>query len=130
MTESEIKVALAKATRRYWPDKTKASDLPFPEYWKGVTSWLKFHAPHVGDRLMGNFIYTFVVNAKEAEGRGEAPTAPKVPEEVRKIWARAGRSEPMREIERRKAWEGSAQRAQAVRDRFASAGGVRQMKFL
>lgn len=126
MTESEIKVALAKAARRCWPEVSRASDLPFPEYWKAVTEWLKFHAPRVGDLLMWKFIDGFAVSAKEAEERGEAPTLPRVPKEVREIWAHARRSAAVEDIERRRAWEDSARRAMAVRDRFATRRVVQQ----
>ena len=126
MTESEIKVALIKATRRCWPDVSRASELPFPDYWKAVTGWLTFHAPHVGDLLMWKFIDGFAVSAKEAEERGEAPTPPRVPKEVREIWAHARRSAAVEDIERRRAWENSAQRAMAVRDRFATRRVVQQ----
>lgn len=96
MTVDEVKASLAKAARRCWPNVTKASDLPFPEYWKGVTDWLCFHAPHVGDALMREFIDDFAVAAKEAEERGESPAAPKVSKEVREIW---------RKLEKKRAWE-------------------------
>ena len=89
MTAGEVKTSLAKAARRCWPDVTKASDLPFPEYWKAVTEWLTFQAPHVGDALMWKLIDDFAVSAKKAEERGEAPTPPKVPERVREIWRKA-----------------------------------------
>lgn len=86
MTAREVKTSLAKAARRCWPNVAKASDLPFPDYWKAVTDWLTFHAPHVGDSLMWKLIDDFAVSAKEAEERGEAPAAPKVSERVKKIW--------------------------------------------
>ena len=86
MTAGEVKTSLAKAARRCWPNVTKASDLPFPDYWKAVTEWLTFQAPHVGDALMWKLIDDFAVSAKEAEERGLKPTAPKVSERVKKIW--------------------------------------------
>lgn len=89
MTAGEVKTSLAKAARRCWPNVTKASDLPFPDYWKAVTEWLTFQAPHVGDALMWKLIDDFAVSAKKAEERGEAPTPPKVPERVREIWRKA-----------------------------------------
>lgn len=94
MTADEVKAALAKAAGRCWPGVKKASDLPFPGYWKAVTEWLTFHAPRVGDALMWKLIDGFAVSAKEAEGRGEAPTPPKVPESVREIWANVRLEEP------------------------------------
>lgn len=89
MTAAEVKASLAKAARRCWPNVTKASNLPFPEYWKAVTEWLTFHAPHVGDALMWKLIDEFAVSAKEAEERGLKPVAPIVPDKVKKIWSRA-----------------------------------------
>lgn len=101
MTAREVKTSLAKAARRCWPDVKKASDLPFPDYWKAVTEWLTFHAPHVGDALMWKLIYDFAVSAKEAEERGEEPTPPKVPERVREIWRKADKPEiPEKPVER------------------------------
>lgn len=94
MTEAEVKTSLAKAARRCWPDVTKASDLPFPDYWKAVTEWLTFQAPHVGDALMWKLIDGFAVSAKEAEERGEMPATPKISDEVREIWKRAMAEKP------------------------------------
>ena len=100
MTAGEVKTSLAKAARRCWPNVAKASDLPFPDYWKAVTDWLTFHAPRVGDSLMWKLIDDFAVSAKEAEERGEAPTPPKVPERVREIWRMADKPEiPARPVE-------------------------------
>ena len=93
MTAREVKTSLAKAARRCWPNVKKASDLPFPDYWKAVAEWLTFHAPRVGDALMWKLIDDFAVSAKEAEERGEAPTPPKVPERVREIWRMADKPE-------------------------------------
>ena len=87
MTADEVKTALAKAARRCWPDVAKASDLPFPDYWKAVTEWLMFHSPHVGDALMWKLIDEYAVDAKKAEEQGRSPVAPKVTDAVRQIWA-------------------------------------------
>ena len=95
MTANEVKAALAKAARRCWPDVNKASDLPFPDYWKAVTEWLTFHAPHIGDALMWKLIDSFAVSAKEAEERGEAPSPPKVSDEVKEIWSRVDPPAPL-----------------------------------
>lgn len=101
MTAREVKTSLAKAARRCWPNVAKASDLPFPDYWKAVTGWLTFHAPRVGDSLMWKLIDDFAVSAKEAEERGEAPTPPRVPERVREIWRMADKPEiPANPVER------------------------------
>ena len=103
MTAEEVKTALAKAARRCWPNVTKASDLPFPDYWKGATDWLCFHAPHVGDRLMRQYIDDVVTEAVLAEAAGKAPKARIVPDKVREIW---------RQVE-------SAERSSAIRTRSA-----------
>lgn len=89
MTEAEIKAQLSKAARRCWPNAAKASDLPFPDYWKSATDWLAFHAPHIGDKLIGQFIADIVRAAKEAEKRAETPASPRISDEVREIWNRA-----------------------------------------
>ena len=122
MTAGEVKASLAKAARRAWPNVAKASDLPFPEYWRAVTEWLTFHAPRVGDALMGSFIDGFVLEAREMAKRGETPVPPRVPDAVRAIWAKAGarRAEPARQdVAKRDAWEHAAERAAEVRDFFA-----------
>ena len=95
MTADEVKAALAKAARRCWPDVKKASDLPFPDYWKAVTEWLTFHAPHIGDALLWKLIDDFAVSAKEAEERGLAPIAPRVSDEVKEIWSRVDPPSPL-----------------------------------
>lgn len=87
MTADEVKTALGKAARRCWPEVTKASDLPYPEYWKAVTEWLTFHAPHVGDALMRQYIDDVVTEAVLAEAAGKTPKARTVPDKVREIWA-------------------------------------------
>ena len=96
MKADEVKASLAKAAGRAWPNVTRASDLPFPEYWKAVTEWLTFHAPRIGDALMLQFIDDFVADAKAAEERGLKPAAPKVSKEVREIW---------RKVEKKHAWD-------------------------
>ena len=93
MTSDEVKTALAKAVKRAWPGAAKASDLPFPEYWKGMTEWLVFHASHVGDELMGRLVRGVVEIAVEAERKGETPVANVVREETRAIWAGKGRGD-------------------------------------
>ena len=95
MTAEEVKTALGRAARRAWPNAAKASDLPFPEYWKGATDWLCFHAPHVGDRLMRDYIADVVRTAVDAEESGLKPAAPKVPDSVREIWAKVEPPSPL-----------------------------------
>lgn len=94
MTAGEVKASLARAARRCWPNVKKASDLPFPDYWKAVIEWLAFQAPHIGDALMWKLIDGFAVSAKEAEESGLKPAAPKVSDEVREIWSRAMAEKP------------------------------------
>ena len=123
MTADEVKAALARAARRRWPDVTQASALPFPEYWRAVTEWLTFHAPHVGDTLMLELVDDFAVAAKEAEERGESPAAPKVSKEVREIWRKTegARARGLRgaEAANQDAWEHAAERAAETKDFFA-----------
>lgn len=131
MTADEVKASLAKAARRCWPDVKKASDLPFPEYWKAVTEWLTFHAPHVGDALMWKLIDEFAGSAKEAEERGEAPVPPKVSDEVRAIWSKAERGDKSAPREDKAvAWEHAAERAAEVKSRFASKANAAQRRLL
>ena len=73
MTAGEVKTSLAKAARRCWPNVTKASDLPFPDYWKKQTEWLCFHAPRIGDKLLDQFVADMIATAQEAERTGHAP---------------------------------------------------------
>lgn len=128
MTADEVKASLAKAARRAWPNAAKASDLPFPQYWKSVTEWLTFHAPRIGDKLMRELIDHAVALASEAETQGVEPKEWRIPEEVRKIWepgraaqdkgkdkTLAGRDAAARQTD---AWEHAAERAAEVRDFF------------
>lgn len=89
MTADEIKAALARAAKAAWPDAARASDLPFPDYWRRQTEYLAFHAPHVGDRLMDSLIAEAVAMAREAERNGTEPVAWVVPDRVRRIWDQA-----------------------------------------
>ena len=130
MTSDEVKTSLAKAARRCWPNVTKASDLPFPEYWKAVTEWLTFHAPHVGDALMWKLIDEFAVSAKEAEERDEAPVPPKVSDEVRAIWEKTKDVKAVKPDEKKDAWEHAAERAAEVKSRFASKANAAQRRQL
>ncbi len=130
MTADGVKASLAKVAARAWPNAAKASDLPFPGYWKAVTEWLTFHAPHVGDVLMQQFIDGYVASAKAAEERGEAPTPPKVSEEVRAIWANAGRGKAAKAEEKKDAWEHAAERAADVKCRFATRANAVQRRLL
>ena len=128
MTADEVKAALAKAAGSCWPGLKKASDLPFPGYWKAVTEWLTFHAPRIGDALMWKLIDDFAVSAKEAEGRGEAPTPPKVPDEVKAIWAKADAVKTAKAEEKKEAWEHAAVRAAEVKNRFTARSAGRSRR--
>ena len=92
MTSDEVKASLGRAVKRSWPKAAKASDLPFPDFWKGAAEWLAFHAPHVGDGLMRRLIADVVREAVLAEAAGAAPKPYRVSERVRAIWAMAERS--------------------------------------
>ncbi len=97
MTAKEIKEALARAARKAWPRVAKASDLPFPDYWRNKVEWLTFHAPHIGDRMMRVLIEDAVRDAVLAEAAGKEPVCPPVPASVKKIWenhALAGPAKP------------------------------------
>ncbi len=86
MTEKEVKEALARVARKAWPHVAKASDLPFPAYWRNVVEWLTFHAPHIGDQMMRKLISDAVRAAVLAEAAGKEPVCPPVPESVKRIW--------------------------------------------
>ena len=132
MTADEVKASLAKAARRAWPNAAKASDLPFPAYWKGVTEYLVFHSPRIGDKLMLELVDYAVSEAVTAETLGVEPKEWRVPDEIRKFWEgterglghgrREGRvSRGLRgaEAANQDAWEHAAERAAAARDFFA-----------
>ncbi|MBR2838239.1 MAG: hypothetical protein IKE55_05635 [Kiritimatiellae bacterium] len=119
---------LARAVKRAWPNVAKASELPFPEYWKSAREWLTFHAPRIGDKLTEEFVAVMIVKAQAAESRGLKPGPWIVPEKVKEIWRKAegNRSKTHREeaeqssaIRTDEAWEHAAERAAAVNDRFA-----------
>ena len=139
MTADEVKASLAKAARRAWPNAAKASDLPFPAYWKGVTEYLVFHSPRIGDKLMLELVDYAVSEAVTAETLGVEPKEWRVPDEIRKFWEgterglehgrREGRvARGLRGVEaanqdaeaaNQDAWEHAAERAAAARDFFA-----------
>lgn len=119
MTADAVKTTLSRAVKATWPNVTKASELPFPEYWRGVTEWLTFHASHVSDGFMRELITGYIMRAVEAEHKGEKPDVPTVPEKVRAIWHRAEGREDRAEKRRRDAWNNAAERAADVRNRFS-----------
>lgn len=114
MSPAEVKAYLSREAKRVWPNAAKASDLPFPEYWKAQTKWLIFHSPRVGNMLMLQLIRDSVIVALKAYKKGVEPVANVVPEEVRKIW------EKVEEVKKREAWDNAAERADAVRRRFST----------
>ena len=120
MIPKDAKAMLVQAAHRAWPNLAKASELPFPDYWKAVTEWLTFHAPHIGDALMWKLIDDFAVSAKEAEERGQAPVPPKVSDEVKAIWAKADAVRTAKAEEKKEAWEHAAERAAEVKNRFTA----------
>ena len=138
MTAEEVKTALGRAARRAWPRAAKASDLPFPGYWKGATEWLCFHAPHVGDRLMRQYIDDVVTEAVLAEAAGKTPKARIVPDKVKEIWRQvesaehspAIRTDEAKVEEKRTAWELAAERAAEVKSRFAPRANAVQGRLL
>ena len=117
MSKIEIKNRILNDAKKVWPTIVKASDLPYPEYWKGLFEYLGFHAPHVGDRLMATRISAYVAHAAKCEKRGEKPVAPVVSEEVKAIWRVAE--------ERRKngVWEHAAELAYGIKQKFYNRGG-------
>lgn len=118
MSESEVKIMLSRAVKGAWPNVTKASELPFPEYWKGLTVYLTFHAPHLGEGFMRELILDYVRGAIDAEKKGVVPKAPVVPEAVRAIWRKADRAPQRSQMRREEAWNNAAERAMQVRNRF------------
>ena len=135
MKPEDAKAALVRAVQRAWPNVAKASELPFPDYWKKETEWLTFHAPHLGDKLIDQFISDMIAIAQEAERTGQAPKPWIVPEKVKEIWRkaeeRAGTEarRPEESDEKREAWDHAAERAAAVKNRFPPRG-MRQRSFL
>jgi hypothetical protein len=113
MSPADVKTYLAREAKRAWPNVTKASNLPYSEFWKAQMKWLIFHSPRIGDALMLELIKDSVVIALEAEKKGIEPKAYVVPEEVRKIW------EKVEEVKKHEAWDNAAERADAVRRRFS-----------
>ena len=129
MTEEAVKSTLSRMVKATWPNVTKASELPFPAYWKGVTEWLVFHAPHVGDGFMRELIAGYVEKAVRAERDGTTPEAPVVPEAIREIWRRADKREDISAKRRQEAWDNAAERAAAVKQRFSAPFGGKRMAY-
>ena len=104
MTLNEATAMLGAAIKQAWPNLAKASELPFPEYWKKQREWLLFHAPRIGGRYARGLVGGMVFEAVEAERVGREPVAWVVPESVKEIWRRAD------EKYRKEAWEQAAER--------------------
>ena len=96
MTSEAVRASLARAARKAWPSVAKASDLPFPDYWRSVVEWLTFHAPRLGGRVTALFIEGAVVDAVTALKKGTEPTLWIVPERVKKIWSEPGEERAQR----------------------------------
>lgn len=122
MTAEMVKATLAKLARKVWPDIARASDLPFPEYWRKQAEYLCFHAPRIGDRLMEQMCADAVVIAAVAEKRGLEPQAWEVPNTVRIFWENPARKRAQREAEKRRAWKCAAERVAALKDRQPGTG--------
>lgn len=86
MSADEVRGALSRAVRRVWPHARKASDLPFPEYWRRQAQWLAFHAPRVGERVMDALIGDVVRVAERAVRMGGEPQPWTVPDWQREMW--------------------------------------------
>ena len=137
MRAEKIKPLLARKVRRVWPWAEKASDLPFPDYWKKQTEWLTFHAPHLGDQLVEQFVEDMIEIARDAESRGVKPEPWIVSEKVKAIWANVDKAKQSSTIgtgetkadEKREAWDHAAERAAEVRQRMAQRG-TRQRSLL
>ena len=132
MRAEAIKGMIVRLVRETWPDTQKMSELPYPEYWRAQCEWLEFHAPRLGEAMAEQFAADIVAIALEAERRGEEPKAWIVPQTVRELWkAKPGeRGEgsacASEDESGRAAWDSAAERAAAVRDRFAERRRARQ----
>ena len=125
MTADEAKAALSRAVKRAWPNVSKASELPFPDYWKKQTEWLIFHAPRIGDKLLDQFVADMIAIAQEAERTGHAPEPWIVSDKIKAIWANVKQAEQSKDgtakaEEKREAWDHAAERAAEVKNRFTA----------
>ena len=123
MNAEEAKAMLARAVKRAWPNVTKASELPFQDYWKKQTEWLTFHAPRISKRLADEFVIGIIEKAKDASSRGLNPEPWIVSDKVKAIWANVKQAEqckdsPAMAEEKREAWDHAAERAAEVKQRF------------
>lgn len=86
MTPEDARDELRRAARAAWPGAARASELPFPGYFRAAAEWLGFHAPRVGEALMRRLVADVVEEALGAEREGRVPAERRVPERVRAIW--------------------------------------------
>lgn len=104
MTAAEAKTTLVRAAKRSWPNAAKTSDLPFLDYWKKQAEWLAFHAPHIGDVLLKDYVKMMLAEAKAAERQRRAPRPWIVPDEVKAIWRKVeAEKEPVTPMEAKEA---------------------------
>ena len=99
MTVEAAKATLAREVKRAWPNVTKASELPYTEYWKMQTEWLMFYTPRLGDKLLERFVAGIIEIAKTAERDGLVPEPWTLPENARATRANATGREAKRTVE-------------------------------
>ena len=88
MTVENAKLILAREVKRVWPHGA-----PFPDYWKKQAAWLAFHAPHIGEKLVRQFVADMIETAQESLRSDHVPKPYVVPEVSHKI----SRSVPMKQ---------------------------------
>ena len=141
MKPEEAKAALSRTVKQTWPNVARASELPFPDYWKRQTEWLTFHAPHIGEKMVDQIVAGMIVIAQEAVRTGQAPKPWIVPEKVKEIWrkvkdgtgaaaaspssAEATAGKP--DKQNNEAWEHAAELAADVKNRFTGHGRRRRI---
>ena len=84
MTAENAKLILSRELKRVWPH-----GVPFPDYWKKQAAWLAFHAPHIGEKLVRQFVADMIETAQESLRADHTPKPYVVPESVREIWRKA-----------------------------------------
>ena len=84
MTVENAKLILSREVKRVWPHGA-----PFPDYWKKQAAWLAFHAPHIGEKLVRQFVADMIETAQESLRADHTPKPYVVPENVREIWRKA-----------------------------------------
>ena len=84
MTVENTKFILSRELKRVWPHGA-----PFPDYWKKQAAWLAFHAPHIGEKLVRQFVADMIETAQESLRADHTPKPYVVPESIREIWRKA-----------------------------------------